>query len=207
MAGKTTLPKGVSRKGKKQKHRPGQQRDAGRKGGKATTPAKQRAVRENGKLGGAPTKYRPEYVDQIKAFFDKAPTEMLHKTIETKKGDIITVEEKVGIDFPTLEGFAQSIKVSQRTIHEWMKVHPDFKEAVEFAKTCQAAILLANGMHGHYMQPLTLLFAKNNMGYREKIALTDEDGGSVKQEVTLKDELSKRRARVLDKITKMAASS
>lgn len=202
MARKTTPPKkkGVSRKKKKDTTR---LREAGRKGGRSRSAAKAEAARQNAAKGGRPCEFKPEYTEQLRAWFDKDPTEMLHKTITMKDGKTVQVEEKVGIDFPTLAGFARSIDVAQRTLLEWGKRFPAFKDAIEFGKTCQENTLLVNGMHGHYMQPLVLLFAKNNMGYREKIALTDEEGGSVKQEVTLKDELTKRRARVLDRMRKL----
>lgn len=199
--GKTTLPKGVSKK--KQ-----QQREAGRKGGKSRSAAKVAAVQENGKQGGRPSEYRPEYVQRLLDYFNIDETRILHKTIEDKKGNIITVETEVGSKFPTLEGFAcREVGVAYRTLLEWGKKHPEFKEALELARTHQSRIMLTNALLGHYTQPSAVLFMKTNMGYVDRVALQGGGEGTdpVKQEVALKDEMGKRRATLLKRMKQIAA--
>lgn len=204
--GKTTLPKGVSRKGKKSEERAA----AGRKGGLSRSPAKVAAVKENGKEGGRPSLYRPEYVQQLVDYFNIDETRILHKTIEDKKGNIITVEQEVGAIFPTLEGFAcRVLNVAYETALGWTERHPEWKEAWDLAKTHQARILMSNALLGHYMQPMSVLFAKTNMGYVDRIAMQGGGDGTppVQQEVALRDETEKRHAALLKRMKAMKAAA
>ncbi len=69
---------------------------------------------------GQPTKYRPEYCQQIIDLMEQGKT---------------------------LTQFAATLRVTRETIYEWMKVHPEFSDAVKTARICQQAHW-ENLMHG-----------------------------------------------------------
>jgi hypothetical protein len=204
---KTTLPKGVSRGKKKQKS--AALAEAGRTGGKSRSAAKVAAVQENGKEGGRPTKYLPEYCEQLVAFFrSREETKVLTKTFTDKKGNVITSEVEVGERLPTIEKFASSIDVSRATLFVWADKHPDFRDALDRAVTHQANMVIVNGMLGHYMQPMAVAYMKNNMGWREQVAVTGANGGPIQTEDTsmLRVEHEKRREALLKKLQQQLAA-
>lgn len=152
------------------------------------TPAQQQAARVNlAKSKGQPTKYREKFVQMLIDYFDKNPNKAVGK-------------KRVAIDFPTLQGFARKIKVDAGTLDDWAKAHPEFAAAKAFAQTCQANTLIVNAMHGFYMQPWSILFAKNNMGWKDAIAHTGGDGGPIEHDVTLNVEIDRRRAVLKEKM-------
>jgi hypothetical protein len=181
--GNTTLPQGVSRKKKKAKRDTEAQAAGGRKGGKSRSPAKVAAVRENGKQGGRPSKYLPEYCEQVIEFFKRDSTRMVEVArYKTKDGTEVVKNAEVGVVLPVLSDFACLIGVAPRTMDGWREAHPEFKEAVEIALAHQQRMVIQNGMLGHYMQPMAVLYMKNNAGWRDQLAVTGADGGAIKTE-------------------------
>ena len=140
---------------------------AGAQGRARNTPAQQEAARRNGKLGGAPTLYRSEYSEQLKTYFDRDPTRTVKRTLKNKRGTLVTAEERLPCEFPTLQGFCRIVGISNNTLRSWARRRPEFKDAVEFAKTCQADILIVNGLLGYYKQSVSILFARTNLGWRK----------------------------------------
>jgi hypothetical protein len=108
---------------------------------------------------GAPTKYKPEYCQQIVAFFSNVPTvqEIINKKIE-----------KGLIEFPTFEKFAVSINVHVDTMIEWAKEHENFSESYKKCKHLQKAFLIQMGLNGLYAPAAFCFVAKNCTDMRDK---------------------------------------
>lgn len=104
---------------------------------------------------GRPTKYKPEYCEQIIKYFDVEHTKIV--------GD-----REIANDLPTFQEFAHSIDVHVDTLHEWKKVHPDFSEAYKRAQALQEAMWLKNSMKGYYPGSFTIFAGKNMFGWRDK---------------------------------------
>ena len=109
--------------------------------------------------GGRPSKYKPEYCDQIIAFFSVAPNRKEVMEVSTSQG----VSAKGGTsdfrkekyvlvpnDPPFFEDFATSIGVSDDTIVNWAKKYPEFLAAYNKSKFLQKRFLIINGLAGCY---------------------------------------------------------
>lgn len=119
-------------------------------------------------MAGQPTKYKKEYVRELIKYFDIEPH--FETPVITTYKDGSTKEEIkfIPADLPTLAGFARQIKVSRDTINEWTRTHPEFSDAIKYAKDLQEHILVTNGLKGLYAQPFAIMATKNIMAWRDK---------------------------------------
>lgn len=130
---------------------------------------------------GRPTKYKPEYCDDIIDYFSGEP----YSTETTESG----ASKKIPNDLPLIQNYAKKIGVCVDTLNEWTKVHPAFSEAYKKARALQEAFWTTNSLHGLYSPAFTIFAGKNMFGWRDKQEHehTGKDGGPIetKAEMTL----------------------
>ena len=97
---------------------------------------------------GRPTKYKKEYCAAIVKYFAESE------------------------NFPTYEGFADSIDVCVDTMIEWANTHKQFSESYTRAKEIQCNRLVVGAIQNKYNSQFAQFFAKNNLGFRDK---TEQD--------------------------------
>lgn len=136
---------------------------------KVKTKAKAKVVL---KKRGAPTKYKPEYCQDIIAYFNDDQI----RIVEDKNGKPI-----LRLTFPTYAGYAAKIDVDKDTLIEWSNVHKEFSDAYKKAKSIQENNLVAGAMNGLYNPAFSIFFAKNNLGYRNE-PLPEDKKESLKRE-------------------------
>lgn len=115
--------------------------------------------------GGCPTKYKPEYCEQIIEYFNKPAYEPI--MVKDDEGNLSVAENKQGkpmlkpCSLPTKEGFAFSIGVHCETLTNWAKKFSEFFEAFKKAENLQKNILIQNGLNGNYEKVFAIFVAKN----------------------------------------------
>lgn len=117
---------------------------------------------------GAPSKYKPEYAEELIRYFDIEPYREVAKDITSKSGDVFTVHEDRANDFPSLAGFAVHLGVHRDTLHQWSTEHPEFSDAYKRAKDFQENFLVINGNRGLIPAPFGIFTAKNILKWRDK---------------------------------------
>jgi hypothetical protein len=110
--------------------------------------------------GGAPTKYRPEYCQQIVDFFTVNPT--TEEIASRQKGNGL-------IRFPTFEGFASSIHVVMSTLFEWCKEHKEFSNAYNECKQLQKQFLIDCSLNDVFNAGFAKFVAINCTDMKEKL--------------------------------------
>ena len=127
--------------------------------------------------GGRPTKYRPEYCEEIIEYFERPPQRIEYKREYNHDGSIKKEEPiTLGAEFPSLAGFAAKIGVDKLTLLRWKDEHKEFCSAYTRAKEIQENIWLINGMGGQYNSQFAQFFGKNCLGYKDKQDITiDQD--------------------------------
>jgi hypothetical protein len=140
-----------------------------------------RVSKRGRKNEGRPSKYKPEYCQQIIDFFCIEPTHEVKQTFITKAG-IKEVTKNVPSFYPTIEKFAFTLGVMTETIVAWTKEYPEFFTAYTRAKEMQKNVLLQNALMGGYSEGFAKFLAINNHGMKEKseTALTGADGDTLK---------------------------
>ena len=119
--------------------------------------------------GGAPSKYKEEYCEEIVEYFRVPPEIVDYKREYYQNGNLKSEYPIVrGNEFPTFQGFADEIGVHIDTLHEGREVHEEFSEAYMRAKQLQEKIWLTNGMNNLYNSQFAQFFGKNCLGYKDK---------------------------------------
>lgn len=116
---------------------------------------------------GQPTKYRPEYCEQMVQYFFTAPqkiTETVKGVFEessmkgmTKKQEVQTIVAEL----PTFERFAGSIGTHPETIINWGKKFPEFAEAIKRCKAVQKDFMVQGLLSGRIPGMGGIFVAKN----------------------------------------------
>lgn len=119
---------------------------------------------------GRPSKYKPEYCENIIEYFTRPLIKnVVTKTITKGDGSEEVVEEIKGVAPATIFGFAASIDVSIDTINEWTRVHPEFSDAVSKAKAIQANHLITNASEGLVPNSFAIFMMKNITNWVDKV--------------------------------------
>lgn len=96
---------------------------------------------------GRPTKYKPEYCQQIVEWFE----------VKVKENEL-----------PFLSKWArQEARVCEDTAIEWTKQHEDFSEAYKKAKDIQKEFLITGGLTGKFNPTFAIFTAKNITDMRD----------------------------------------
>lgn len=110
---------------------------------------------------GRPTKYKPEYCQDIIEYFQREPFTPVYDA----NGDIAFDKNGKPVlmpcSLPTLSGYAVKLGVNPETVLNWTKKHEDFLESYKLAKAMQEEILIQNGLAGNYEKAFTIFLAKN----------------------------------------------
>ncbi len=140
----------------------------------------------NRNLGGRPTKWHPQYIAEIIAFFEVPKNKKYVKSERiTRKsnGTEQTFREYAYIaeDLPTLDKFARKIGVNGDTLVEWAKEenkkkYPGFYVAYKTAKVLQKEFLIDNALKGLY-PPTTFIFVAKNITDMKDHVETDVTSG------------------------------
>ncbi|MDD5010502.1 MAG: terminase small subunit [Phycisphaerae bacterium] len=128
--------------------------------------------------GGRPTKYKPEYCEDIVKYFDIEYTKEVEVCFTYKNGDTKETTELRAENLQFLSGFARSIGVCRDTLDEWCKVYPEFSDAYKKAKELQREHLITCGLQGLFPAAAFIFTAKNLTDMRDKTEIehgaTDE---------------------------------
>ena len=84
---------------------------------------------------------------------------------------------------PTVEGLCLKIGINKDTAYEWVKIHPEFSDALELCKIKQKEFLTEIGIFGgkEINASIVQLFLKVNHDMIEtnRTELTGKDGGPI----------------------------
>lgn len=119
---------------------------------------------------GRPSKYKPEYTEELLEYFSDHPYSVKTKRVAVGDGEFATVDQEVPNDFPTLAGFAIKIGVHRDTLHEWSECghYPEFSDAYKRVKDFQERYLLVNGLKGIINSAFGIFAMKNILKWRDK---------------------------------------
>lgn len=118
--------------------------------------------------GGQPTKYKPEYCQQLIDYFSIDPTKITEdETVSSADGDKL-IARRMPQRMPWLEGFARKIGVHRNTLRDWCDLHPEFAEAYETAKDLQREFLVDIGLSGATSSSFAIFTMKNVCGWRDE---------------------------------------
>lgn len=123
---------------------------------------------------GQPTKYKPEYCEQLIDFFDIKPSHT--RTIVTTGKNDYRKEEQIEVanPLPHIIDFARKIGVTHATILNWGKQFPEFFEALKEIRLLREKIIEQNALRGLYNASFSIFNAKNTLGWRDEQHIKSE---------------------------------
>jgi DNA-packaging protein gp3 len=77
--------------------------------------------------------------------------------------------KKKAAGFPSLQGFCAELGIHRETLFSWAALYPKFAVAIKEAKEIQERLLVKHAMSGQYNTAFAIFFAKNNMGWKDKV--------------------------------------
>ena len=113
--------------------------------------------------GMSVSKYKPEYVGQLLAYFRDATPYQIH---ESEKG---TAQVIVKDKYPTMQAFAATIGVYFETLYEWCAQWPEWDVAYKEALELQKAYIMQAGMSGASPAHFAIFLLKANHGMRDNV--------------------------------------
>lgn len=117
---------------------------------------------------GQPTKYKPEYCQQLIDYFSIDPTKIAEdETVSSADGDKL-IARRMPQRMPWLEGFARKIGVHRNTLRGWCDLHPEFAEAYETAKDLQREFIVDVALSGAAPASFAIFTMKNVCGWRDE---------------------------------------
>lgn len=117
---------------------------------------------------GQPTKYKPEYCQQLIDYFSIEPLKIVaeQKIIGTEGGKYVS--RRLPQRFPWFEGFARKIGVHRNTLKNWCAEHPEFAEAYDTAKDLQREFIVDVALSGAAPPSFAIFTMKNICGWRDE---------------------------------------
>lgn len=104
----------------------------------------------SGKLQtGRPTKYKPEYCQQIIDFFSDNNNKL-----------------------PFFSAFARTIGIPEETVIDWQDQDEDFRRAYKICKDIQKEKLIEGGLSGKYNPTFAIFTAKNLTDMKDQVETT-----------------------------------
>lgn len=132
------------------------------------------------KKSGRPTKYTEEMLTKAQEYLKTCQdTEYIFQKMSGKTDGF---EEKVKTNLPTVVGLAMHLDVNRDTLYEWAKHHEEISDILTRIMELQEQRLLDGGLSNRYNPLITKMVLMSNHGYREKTALTGENGDAIKVE-------------------------
>ena len=117
---------------------------------------------------GQPTKYKPEYCQQLIDYFSIEPLEIIREQeITDTEGDKY-ISRRLPQRFPWFEGFARKIGVHRNTLKNWCNEHPEFAEAYDTAKDLQREFIVDVALSGAAPPSFAIFTMKNVCGWRDE---------------------------------------
>lgn len=123
---------------------------------------------------GAPTKYTEDVPQRMIDFFN-VPLLKIEKVEAMTKNGVVSVNEIVANELPTIERFCADLMIHKSTLLEWVKKYPLLSDAYGIAKQCQKNHLLQNGLSGRYNSAFAKFISINCTDLVDKV-VTEHQG-------------------------------
>lgn len=117
---------------------------------------------------GQPTKYKPEYCQQLIDYFSIEPLEIIREQEITNTDGGKYISRRLPQRFPWFEGFARKIGVHRNTLKNWCAEHPEFAEAYDTAKDLQREFIVDVALSGAAPPSFAIFTMKNVCGWRDE---------------------------------------
>jgi len=132
-------------------------------------PKKEAAAGEPRKIN-VHSKYKPEYCDAIRRWFDVPHTKTVEVVIQVRDRTIMK-QELQPVAPPHMSAFARSIGTTNATLRDWAAKYPEFQVAYQDAKDMFEEHIVDGALLGQFNPQFTKFVAVNRTDMRDKTAV------------------------------------
>lgn len=118
--------------------------------------------------------YDPAFVGKVDVYLKKR-TDKFYEFWKVRGARSSSFEERVKVQLPSIEDFAEFLGVSRKSLYNWEKQYPDFAEALEKIRTKQHNLVVNGSLSGYYNPVISKLILTTNHGYRDRVDATSKD--------------------------------
>lgn len=91
-----------------------------------------------------------------------------------------TINGKLSVKIPTIEGLAYWLGISRSTLYLWQKEYPEFSDIIEQLQVKQAEALIQNGLAGNYNSTIAkVLLTKHGYTDKQEIDQKNQHSGEI----------------------------
>jgi len=115
--------------------------------------------------GGRPTKYNKTIFSETQKYLDSC-VDKSYTVVRSQSERTKSVENRLRVKLPTIEGLAFHLHINKTTIHEWRRAHPEFSNLIDELLALQVDRLVNQGLSGDYNATIAKVLLTKH-GYRE----------------------------------------
>ena len=112
------------------------------------------------------SEFGEDILNKTREYIDKCVDEW-YTQVKTKGKDSTTVDNKLKVRLPSIEGLAFYLCIARVTVYDWEKRYPEFAALVDQIRNIQADRLINNGLSGDYNSTIAKVILTKH-GYVDK---------------------------------------
>lgn len=120
------------------------------------------------------TVYKPAFIGKVDEYLKKR-TDKFYEFWKVRGSKSSSYEERVKVQLPSIEDFAEYIGVARKTLYNWEKENKTFAEALDKIRTRQHNLVVNGSLSGYYNPVISKLILTTNHGYRDRVDATSKD--------------------------------
>ena len=111
------------------------------------------------------SEFGEDILNKTREYIDKCVDEWFTQ-VKTEGKDSTTVDNKLKVRLPSIEGLAFYLCIARVTVYDWEKKFPEFAALVDQIRNIQAGRLINNGLSEITIPPSKVILTKH--GYVDK---------------------------------------
>ncbi len=112
------------------------------------------------------SEFGEDILNKTREYIDKCVDEW-YTQVKTEGKDSTTVDNKLKVRLPSIEGLAFYLCIARVTVYDWEKKFPEFAALVNQIRNIQADRLINNGLSGDYNSTIAKVILTKH-GYVDK---------------------------------------
>lgn len=119
-----------------------------------------------------------EYLATCKDTYEEILVSESRKSKKAKKTDAEayqTYKKILKVKLPSVEGYAEFLGKTPRTLQNWAKIEKEFDAALDKIKAVQKQVLIECGLANTYNPTIAKLLLSSNHGMKERVDATSDD--------------------------------
>lgn len=119
-------------------------------------------------------KYKKSFAgSKLLEYLEMSEDEILNEVSqENPEKGYVQYKKTLKVKIPTIEGYAEFIKIHRSTLYDWELIYPEFALALDRIRSIQKIRLIQKGLEGTYNPAIAKFILSSNHGMTERSDVT-----------------------------------